>query len=63
MVAAAAVEGYLRDPHFAFQAEVKDTPSFAMDLLREVQEVLHRPAPKAGRFVDPITGQAFRIGR
>ncbi|TVY33030.1 hypothetical protein LSUB1_G008053 [Lachnellula subtilissima] len=48
MVAAAAVEGYLRDPHFAFQAEVKDTPSFAMDLLREVQEVLQRQHLRLG---------------
>ncbi|TVY15164.1 hypothetical protein LARI1_G008224 [Lachnellula arida] len=60
MVAKAAVEGYLRNPDFEFQDNVTDTPSFARDLLREVQETLH--GPEAGYFVDPITGKAFLVG-
>ncbi|TVY37974.1 hypothetical protein LOCC1_G006237 [Lachnellula occidentalis] len=61
--AAAAVEGFMRTPYFAFQTLVKNTPSFAMDLLQEVQKALHRSAPEAGHFVDPITLEAFKIGR
>ena len=63
LFAAAAVEGYLRDLHFPFLAETKDTPSFAIDLLRETQVALHQPAAEACYFVDPISGQSFRIGQ
>lgn len=62
MVAAAAVELYLLNPHYRFQNVVKDTPSFAMDLLREVHGTLHNPGRGAGYFVDPISGEAYMIG-
>jgi hypothetical protein len=61
--AAAAVEGYLRDPRFSLLAKTKDTLSFAMDLLREVQEVLHKSTTSAGYFVDPISGESHPIGQ
>ena len=60
ILAAAAVEGYLRheDGH-KFLKETQDVPNFAADLLKAVRATL-KTLTRA-TFEDPITGESLRL--
>lgn len=61
ILAAAAVEGYLRheDGH-KFLKETQDVPNFAADLLKAVRATL-KTLTRATTFEDPITGESLRL--
>jgi hypothetical protein len=62
VMAAASVEGYLRDQSHKFAPETQRYPSFGADLLREVSVALNglKSASKVA-FEDPISGSRVEL--
>jgi hypothetical protein len=58
LLAAAAVEGYLRDDNHKFLKETQEVPSFSVDLLKAVKATLNSFAVGRTCIIvrDPITG-------
>jgi hypothetical protein len=57
LLAAAAVEGYLRDDNHKFLKETQEVPNFSVDLLKAVKATLKTST--AGYIVvkDPVSGE------
>ncbi|KAJ5177270.1 uncharacterized protein N7482_003147 [Penicillium canariense] len=60
IIAAASVEGYLRDENYKFVQESHEIPAFGADLLREVRSTLSQ-MDSATQFEDPISGTRMSI--
>jgi hypothetical protein len=61
ILAAAAVEGYLRrEGDYKFLKETQEVPNFAADLLKEVRATL-KTLTQDKNFTDPISGETLRI--
>ena len=54
IIAAASVEGYIRQDKFRFQTEVREIPGYAADLLEEVNKAVKACG---GAFKEPLTAQ------
>jgi hypothetical protein len=63
ILAAASVEGYLRDENYKFVQETHEYPTFGADLLQEVKSTLNRieSATRKTTFEDPISGKRVII--
>ncbi|KAJ5741203.1 uncharacterized protein N7511_008520 [Penicillium nucicola] len=62
ILAAASVEGYLRDQNHKFAEETQEYPSFGADLLWEVGMALNEIKPtRKVAFKDPISGHRAEI--
>ncbi|CAG8328027.1 unnamed protein product [Penicillium salamii] len=63
ILAAASVEGYLRDENYKFLQETHEHPTFGADLLQEVRSTLSRieSAQRKTTFEDPISGMKLSI--
>jgi hypothetical protein len=63
VLATAAVEGYLRSDKPKFLKEIREIPSFAVDLLMEVKETLKTATSRefgvSFSFTDPLSGQTL----
>lgn len=59
-LAAASVEGFLRDAGYKFRAETQTYPSFGADLLQELRLTLNGTS---FNFVDPVTGERASLNR
>jgi hypothetical protein len=63
VIAAAAVEGYLRQENHKFQRLATEFPEFSADLLKAVRTTLNSIAYEDCRltFSDPITGEKLGL--
>lgn len=63
ILAAASVEGYLRDENYKFVKETHEYPTFAADLLQEVRSTLSglKVVHRTSTFEDPISGTKLNI--
>jgi hypothetical protein len=61
LLAAAAVEGYLRDDNYRFLKETQEVPNFSADLLKAVKATL-KSLPTS-YIKDPISGKKVYLGR
>lgn len=63
ILAAASVEGYLRDGSYKFVPETHEHPTFGADLLQEVRSTLHgiKSTQWETTFEDPISGMYMRL--
>lgn len=63
ILAAASVEGYLRDGNYKFVPETHGHPTFGADLLQEVRSTLHgiKSTQWEITFEDPISGMYMRL--
>ncbi|PYH87896.1 hypothetical protein BO71DRAFT_340026, partial [Aspergillus ellipticus CBS 707.79] len=59
VLAAASVEGYMRQKEFRFYDEVTSNGSFAMDVLEELRNVLMQHGDMV--YTDPFTSNVFRL--
>ena len=61
VLAAAAVEGYVRHDRHKFLKEIRETPDFAVDLLMEIKETLRTVAIRESKisFIDPFSGKTL----
>ncbi|KAJ5835738.1 hypothetical protein N7447_001764 [Penicillium robsamsonii] len=63
ILAAASVEGYLRDENYKFVQETQEYPTFGADLLQEVRSTLSRleSTHRDTTFKDPISGMRMSV--
>lgn len=65
MLAAAAVEGYLRDDNHKFLKETQEVPNFSADLLKAVKATLKGLTISYSSIVvkDPVSGEKVYLGK
>ena len=62
-LAAASVEGYLRDENYKFRQETQEYPTFGADVLEEVRKTLNglTLAQWEATFEDPLSGSRMKL--
>jgi hypothetical protein len=61
VLAAAAVEGYVRRDRHKFLKEIREAPDFAVDFLMEIKETLKTVTIRESKisFIDPLSGKTL----